>query len=163
MLVRRPGSTVFLPLTRTQSIPFGSTVDATNGTVVLTTATPRRGRTQSARFYAGQFLVTQARSGLTDLKLNAALGCPAKAPDAVIARRRPNRKRRRRSLWGNGSGSFRTVGLYASGSVLGTKWLTVDTYTGTQITVAEGAVRVTDFVRHRTSVVHAPHSYLAGR
>jgi hypothetical protein len=161
--VRSPGSSVFVPVSRAQSIPLHSTVDTTNGTVRLTTATAHRGRTQTARFYAGQFLLTQARSGMTQLKLNAPLDCTAATRDAVTARRRPKRKRpRTRRLWGNGHGTFTTVGLYASGAVQGTEWLTEDTCTGTRLTVVRDSVEVTDFTRHRTILVRAGHSYLAG-
>jgi hypothetical protein len=52
--------------------------------------------------------------------------------------------------------------LYGSAAVQGTEWLTEDTCTGTRVTVARGVVKVTDFVRHRTVLVRAPHSYLAG-
>jgi hypothetical protein len=38
----------------------------------------------------------------------------------------------------------------------------VETCTGTTIHAAEGVVEVTDFARHRTRLLHAPHSYHAG-
>jgi hypothetical protein len=160
VLVRRRGSAVFVPLVGNESIPLGSTVDATNGNVRVTTATLRRGGTQSSLFYGGQFLLTQVRSGFTKLTLNARLDCAGvHGRRARVARRRP---RRTRHLWGNGQGVFGTSGLYGSAAVQGTEWLTEDTCTGTRVTVARGVVKVTDFVRHRTVLVRAPHSYLAG-
>jgi len=137
-------------------IPFGSTVDASTGILRLTTATAG-GSTQSARFYAGRFELTQAASRATKLKLNAPLRCPRAAALARASGRAS------RSLWGSGHGRFTTGGRYASATVLGTKWLTTDTCAYTRITVASGEVRVRDLVRHRTVVVHQPHSYTAKR
>ena len=43
----------------------------------------------------------------------------------------------------------------------GTRWLTVDRCDGTLTRVTHGAVSVRDFLRHRTVLVRAGHSYLA--
>jgi hypothetical protein len=156
--VRVRGSHSFVPLSAARSIPLGSTVDATSGTVSLQTATSH-GKVQTAEFYDGQFLLTQARDGLVSLKLNATLSCgPRKGTLAVTARKKPKKKR---ILWGDGHGGYRTVGGYGAGTVLGTKWETIDSCSETQFKVAEGEIKVTDFRRHKTVVVKAPHSYVA--
>lgn len=150
--VREPGSTSFVSLATARRIRFGATVDATHGRVSITIATPGGG-TQTAVFYEGQFRLTQSASGAATLTLNAPLHCAGAAAAAA---------RRTRHLWGQGHGNFTTSGHYAAATVLGTKWLTADTCTGTRITVASGHVRVTDRLRHRSVVVTAPGSYLAG-
>jgi hypothetical protein len=40
-----------------------------------------------------------------------------------------------RQLWGNGKGSFRTRGRYATATVRGTNWLTADRCDGRQVRV----------------------------
>ena len=119
VFVKRAGAHSFALLSGSSAIPFGSIVDATGGIVKLTTATAAGG-TQTARFYAGRFALTQAHSGATKLTLDARLSCPH---HAALARAPP---RRQRSLWGSGHGTFTTDGRYASATVLGTKWLTTD-------------------------------------
>ena len=70
--------------------------------------------------------------------------------------------RRVRRLWGRDSGgSFRTHGRHSQATVRGTRWVTVDRCDGTLTSVRQGAVSVRDFVRHRTVLVRAGHSYLA--
>jgi len=147
-----------VPLTAPTLIPVGSTVDASNGRVRLEVATAGAHATRTGDFYDGEFRVTQAHSGLTDLALRggaACAGAASKSPAGPPARRR--------KLWGNAHGSFTTSGRYASATVLGTQWLTQDTCTGTLIRVIEGKVRVSDLVRHTSFVLSAPHSYLAKR
>jgi hypothetical protein len=156
VLVERPGTHTFVALTASGVIPVGSIVDTTNGRVQLTAAAATGRATHSGQFYKGEFKVGQARSGLTSLTLVGGTPC-ASGATAAKSMGRP----RQRELWGSGHGNYRTVGRYASASVLGTKWLTQDTCAGTLIRVSEGEVRVNDFTRHRTVVLHAPQSYLA--
>jgi len=158
--VEAPGTSQFVPLVGARPILFGSTVDATNGTVRITAATTT-GTAQSAIFYGGQFRIEQSPSGAVTLILNAPLDCRARAPLLAAAPGKPSRHRTMRSLWGNGHGNFTTAGSYASATVLGTKWLTQDTCTTTRIVVALGKVRVRDFVRQRSVILVAPHSYVA--
>jgi hypothetical protein len=56
---------------------------------------------------------------------------------------------------------FAVSGEYSRGATRGTDWLTEDRCDGTLMRVFRGAVRVTDFVRHRTVTVRAGDSYLA--
>lgn len=155
--IKEPGSSSFVPLTATTAIPFGSTLDTTAGKVQVTTATTVPGATQSAAFHGGRFRLAQASSDATALTLNGPLRCGATRASANPP------PRRKRVLWGNGHGTFTTIGSYASGTVLGTRWRTEDTCVGTRITVLEGEVRVTNRVTHHTLTVHAPHSYFAKR
>lgn len=149
VLVKEPGASGFVPLSAAATLHGGVTVDATNGTVKLTA------QAHSADFYQGAFTLGRTPGGVTTLKLTGGTPCPR----AAAAKAAP--ANRMRKLWGSGHGSFQTTGHYAAATVLGTKWLTQDTCTGTLIRVAEGHVRVRDLVRHTTIVLHAPQTYLA--
>jgi hypothetical protein len=163
VLVKLPGHRGFTRLAAGEQIPVGSIVDVTNGRVTLVSARSVRGGKQTADFYGGKFMIGQHRGqALTTLKLmggnfrTCGRHAGDLAPIAGLARRRP-----RRHLWGSGSGSFSTSGNSASGTVRGTIWLTEDDCEGTLIHVQRGTVVVRDFVRKKTIVVHAPHSYFA--
>ena len=66
-----------------------------------------------------------------------------------------------RQIWGDGKGSFRTRGRYASATVRGTKWLTSDRCDGTNVKVTRGVIQVADFPRRRQVTIRAGRSYLA--
>ena len=63
----------FVPLDEARGIPIGSFVDTRKGTVALSTARDKAGKTQVGRFSAGLFQVLQSRKrsakGLTELRL----------------------------------------------------------------------------------------------
>ena len=147
----------FRTLGANESIPLGSTVDATKGRVRLTSAAGG-GKTQTADFYKGQFKITQTKGKkpITQLELNGTLSC-GKAGKASSARK----KKKVRSLWGDGKGRFRTKGRRAAATVRGTKWFTQDTCTSTKITVKRGVVQVRDFVKRKNVTVRKGHSYVA--
>jgi hypothetical protein len=163
-----PGTQTFVPLSSVSSVPVGTTIDATNGTVQLTSAADKRGHTQTGQFYSGIFRFTQttARSklhggrqvGITVLALagGSPTGC-----GATGARAEATATRTARRLWGNAHGNFRTQGRYASATVRGTNWLTEDTCGGTLVKVVRGVISVDDLPHHRTVLVRAPHSFLA--
>ena len=69
----------FRRLRADESIPVGSTVDATKGRVNITSAAGK-GKTQSADFYKGVFVITQTRGSkpITQLALSGKLSCPKK-------------------------------------------------------------------------------------
>jgi hypothetical protein len=160
VLFRRPGSERFELLGRGQQIPFGSMIDVTGGEVLITTASDRRGGTQSARFWDGTFLITQEPSSrpVTELRLAQASSSAARRCNDVY----PNERRRHRNcLWGRGEGRFRTNGRHGAVGVRGTSWLTRDSCDGTLVHVAEGSVTVDDLVRRRSVVVNQGNSYLA--
>ena len=159
VLLKQSGKKAFTRLRAGERVPVGSTLDTTAGVVSLTAALNARGKTTTGQFYAGQFRLTQKpapTAELTVLTLTGPKPSGCAAGVASAARKRP----RKRSLWGSGSGGFRTVGGDASATELGTKWLTEDTCAGTLIRVTQGAVAVDDFPHHRTFVLRAPHSYL---
>ncbi len=159
-----------VPLTGTQQIPIGAEVDALHGTVSLTTATGKGKKTQTGRFGGAVFKVTQAKSGkskgLTTLALVEGAkfkGAPTyatckahKATDATIAS-----SKTLQLLKASAKGQFRTKGRYSAATVRGTKWTTADRCDGTRTHVITDSVAVTDFVRHKTIVLHAGQSYLA--
>jgi hypothetical protein len=123
---------------------MGSTIDATKGTVKLTTTRDAHGHTQSGTFSQGAFTITQTKGSrpLTDLKLAGGdfASCPPRAggrltSDATAARARPVRR-----LFGHAHGRFRTRGRHSSATVRGTKWVTSDTCDGTLTEDREGQV-----------------------
>jgi hypothetical protein len=84
VLIRLPGSKTFTRLTSAIDLPMGSTIDARKGKVTLTVALPHGG-TQTGQFYDGEFVLTQASSGMTILTLTGAsfAGCPAASTSAT--------------------------------------------------------------------------------
>jgi hypothetical protein len=165
VLIELPGGGGFVPLNGIRQVPFGTIVDATLGTVVLTTANGH-GQQQTIQFYSGEFKVTQRHSGqvLSTLTGGSFSGCPKakkrhRQTDADVSR--SSGKRVVRKLWASGHGSYATKGNYASGAVLGTRWLTEDLCGGTLIRVLTDKVAVTNLVTHKRIIVKAGHSYLA--
>ena len=149
-------------------MPVGATFDTRRGSVNITTA-GCRGNTQTGRFGGGLFTLRQSRQacGRVDVYLRGGTfsGCPrpgarrnARGGSLASA----SRAKRVRKLWGHDrGGSFRTHGRHSQATVRGTRWLTVDRCDGTLTRVTDGAVSVRDFVRHRTVLVRAGHTYLA--
>jgi hypothetical protein len=151
----------FRTLRANDSIPLGSTVDATKGKVRLTSAANKSGATQSALFFQGAFVVTQTRGAkpITQLALAGKLSC-AKKKKGRRATASAKRKKVRR-LWGDGKGRFRTKGKHGAATVRGTKWLTEDRCNGTLVRVKRGKVSVRDFTKRKTVLVKKGHSYFA--
>ena len=58
-------------------------------------------------------------------------------------------------------GSWGTNGRYVSTTVEGTKWLTVDECTKSEVKVSTGKVKVLDLVLRKTKTISAGHSYIA--
>jgi hypothetical protein len=156
VLVKKPGTNTFVEVNASEGIPLGSTVDATHGTIQLTSQQTSHGKLQTAIFYAGQFKITQTKA-TTDLTLNQPLAACGKGAHAAAAKKKP----KTRSLWGSGHGAFRTVGQYSAATVRGTKWFVQDSCAGTLTRVAQGVVSVRDDVRHKTILLKAGKHYLA--
>jgi hypothetical protein len=156
VFVRLKGSKTFVPLTDAEQIPLGSELDTTNGRVRLTSAAGG-GKTQTADFYQGRFLLqqTKGKKPITRLPLSLPLSCPKKHLASADA------GKKKRKLWGSGKGRFQTKGQNSSATVRGTIWLTQDTCAGTLVRVKRGVVDVLDFKRHKHVLVHAGHSYFA--
>ena len=146
--VKRPGSSTCVPLGAGESIPLGSTVDTRKGVVEITASA-----TSKAKFYDGIFKLTQ-KGGVTDLALVETLAACKKASSAAS-------KPKKRKLWGDGKGKFRTEGKYSAATVRGTKWLVEDSCSGTLTRVKQGAVTVRDNVKKTNVVVRAGKSYTA--
>ena len=158
---RRKGQIVHLQ--GNAPFPVDSIVDSRKGRVRLDSSRGAKGRHRGI-FRSGIFKVKQPKKkgGVTELVLRGGLfGCTAKT--ATAGKAHASVLSRRRRLWGRGRGRFRTRGLYSSGSVRGTKWLTQDTCDGTLTVVARGVVDVTDFTTGETHSITAGHSYFASR
>jgi hypothetical protein len=143
-------------------VPTGSVVDTRRGTVELTAAAAND-KLDRARFWDGLFRVTQTSGArpVTELKLVEKLArCPrrsARGSAVAAARKRP----KRRGLWANGTGHFRTTGQRSANTVRGTTWFVQDSCAGTLTRVTSGVVQVRDFGRRKTVNVRAGQRYLA--
>jgi DNA-binding beta-propeller fold protein YncE len=165
VLVKLPGSKSFVALSTLQQIPFGTVINATNGTVSVTTATPKGG-TQTGQFFAGEFVLKQGRNGVVVAELTGGnfSVCPTARERSHIARASSSHASGShvvRKLWANAHGKFSTKGNYAAGAVQGTEWLTEDLCDGTLIKVTRDKVAVTNLVNHRHVEVRTGHHYLA--
>jgi Tol biopolymer transport system component len=152
VLVRLPGSTRFIDLSQAKSLPNGTVVDTRKGKVALTAE--RGSATDRSDFFDGLFVLRQS-GGITTLTLQGAIGPCPKAGTAQAA------ARKKRRLWGDGKGRFRSAGKYASATVRGTKWLVEDSCAGTLTRVTRGVVTVRDAVRRRSVTVRKGKRYLA--
>ena len=150
--VRVRGSNRFVELEEGQQIPVGSVIDTTKGRVTIEAA-----GNQSADFYDGIFRLSQGKGAkpLTTLTLVEKLTC-ARAGNASAAA-----KKKKRRLWGDGNGKFRTNGKHSAATVVGTRWLVEDRCTSTLTRVARGRVSVRDFVKKETVTVRAGKKYVA--
>ncbi|HEY4826706.1 MAG TPA: hypothetical protein VIH85_08050 [Solirubrobacteraceae bacterium] len=170
---------VFVPLTELSQVPTNTEIDALKGTLKLITAAGGGGpahdakakkgktKTQTGTFGGAIFKVTQAHSGLATLAIveNAFKGAPSytlcgakKAGDASAA---ALSSKTLQLLKASAKGKFATKGKYSSATVRGTKWTIADKCNGTQVHDVTDSVSVTDFVLHKTIILHAGQTYLA--
>jgi hypothetical protein len=154
--IKRRGSNRFVTLTAEAQIPVGSTIDTRRGRIEITAA-QGGGRTAAADFFDGLFKLAQTKGSkpLTTLTLTEKLTCP-KAGRAIAAA-----KKKKRRLWGDGSGRFRTKGKHSAATVVGTRWLVEDRCKSTLTRVVRGRVRVRDFAKRKTVIVRAGKRYTA--
>lgn len=161
VLVRPPGASAFTKLTADPaSIPVGSSIDATRGTIKLVTSVSATGpQIQRGTFNGAQFRLQQGKAskGLTDLVLQGGnlKGCPTRVSTGGAAAKRG------RQLFTDARGSFRARGRNSSATVRGTKFLVKDTCAGTLTRVMRGTVLVRDLVKRKNIKVTAGHSYFA--
>jgi hypothetical protein len=147
------------------AVPVGSVVDATNGTVRLTTAVGDG--TQDALLRGAKFEVRQTRAGrgMTDIVLRGGdfSACRREGATTAHAARSTRRPRKtRRSLWAkDDSGRFRTHGRHSVATVRGTEWRTTDTCRGTTTSVRRGAVLVRELRSGRRVLVRAGERHFA--
>jgi hypothetical protein len=134
-------------------------VDTRAGAVRLN-ASSAGGKVDTGVFSDGLFRVTQTtgKHPVTELQLVEKLDCP-RAKGARAA----TKKKRKRRLWGDAKGSFRTRGQYGSAVNTGTKWMTEDRCDGTLFRVSRGVIRVTPNGAHRSVLVRAGRQYLVRR
>jgi hypothetical protein len=153
--IKLPGSNTFVLLDEGEQIPLGTIVDVTKGRITLI-ASP--GGADTADFYGGIFKLGQTKGSkpITVVALVEKLSCKGAGKATAAAK-----KRKKRRLWGDGHGSFRTKGKHSAATVVGTKWLVEDRCTSTLTRVARGKVKVQDFVKHKTVLVKAPKKYIA--
>jgi hypothetical protein len=149
----------FVPLSGAKQIPIGATVDTTHGVVKLTSAANGHGAVQTGNFGGGQFRLSQTRkSPLTQLSMGGGglSSCKTRVPRGGSAART-----RRRKLFGDAHGHFRTRGRNSSATVRGTKWTMTDTCAGTLTSVSRGVVVVRDFRLRKNKTIKAGHRYFA--
>src|SRR5436190_4434873 len=97
-------------LTAGASIPAGSVIDATNGTVAMTSALDANGHVQTAEFRGGRFLIRQSATGdgMVDIYLKGSIGrCRTKANTAGIASTSSTKLPARRPWARHRNGKFR--------------------------------------------------------
>ena len=147
--IKLPGSDEFFDLEDAQQVPVGSTFDTSKGRVNLIAAGQQR-----SWFYQGVFKLGQGKGArpLSTLTLTGRLTCGKSANIAAKKKRR---------LWGDGKGKFRTKGKHSAATVVGTRWLVEDRCNGTLTRVVKGKVRVRDFGARRNVVVRAGKRYFA--
>jgi CSLREA domain-containing protein len=156
--VKLPGTASFVNLDEARQLPVGTVVDATKGHVTLVAAANGSGGTATAEFWAGIFKLGQTRgkAPTTTLTLVEKLRCPRSGKASMAAKRKKKRR-----LWGDGSGKFRTKGKHSAATVVGTRWLVEDTCKSTLTRVVRGRVSVRDFVKKKTVIVRAGKKYVA--
>ncbi len=109
-------------------------VDARKGHVTLIAAADDAGGTATAEFWAGIFRLTQSKGNAptTILTLVEKLRCPRAGNTIASA------TKKKRRLWGDGSGKFRTKGKHSAATVVGTTWLVEDRCASTLTRVKRG-------------------------
>ena len=153
-----------VPLTEADQLRAGTVVDTRNGSLQLTTASSQKHKQQTGTFGGAIFKITQVHSGLTTLSLveSALKGAPSFASCKTKgAHAAALSNKVLQLLHSSAKGKFRTKGRYAAATVRGTKWTIADRCDGTLTHDLTDSVVVDDFVRHKTIVLHAGHSYLA--
>ncbi len=157
--IKLPGKNrKFRRLVEGEQIPLGTTIDTLKGRVTLVAAANKTGKTATADFYDGIFKVLQTKGAkpITRIVLVEKLSCRNAGKASTAA----TRKKRRR-IWGDGSGRFRTEGDFSSATVRGTKWLVEDRCASTLTRVVRGKVAVRDFVKRKTVIVRKGKRYVA--
>ena len=143
------------------TIPYGATVDVTQGAVVLKSNVGTLKVTGAGGITAAFVLARGTDGGKSVVELRLAKGdfsaCPKRATSSASRAAATTV----RQLWGDGKGRFRTKGRYSSATVRGTSWLTADRCDGTFTRVQRGVIAVNDFPNRRQVTLRAGRSYLA--
>jgi len=163
--VQMPGKPAQL-LTGVLIVPNGTIVDATHGVVKVTVAHDANGGLDSVDAWKGSFIAVQippTNGNLAETVFTLAdpISFAKNGASAAQVHAHSALRSRKRSLWVNGKGNFKTRGKRASAIVRGTYWYTEDVGSSTKVTVKRGLVAVRDFVKKHTVLVSAGHSYTA--
>jgi|tagenome__1003787_1003787.scaffolds.fasta_scaffold20974046_2 hypothetical protein len=164
-VVKDPGQITYAmpghsPVTLTDPavVPNGTLIDPGSGVVKVTVARDATSAEDSADVWGTSFranqVVPNGSKALTTFALTESSVTTGKAAHAA-------RASRKRSLWVNAKGNFKTRGHRASAVVRGTYWVTTETDSTTKVSVNRGLVAVRDFVKKRTVLVSAGHTYTA--
>jgi hypothetical protein len=163
--VRLPGGGGFISLEDARQLPVGTVFDTTKGAVKLTTAESASGGSAGeGTFSGGMFVFQQTKKNpLTTLSMTGGglKGCSTKVPRGGTPKPATQAAKRRRTLFSNVKGRFRTRGRSSSATVRGTVWRMTDTCQGTLTAVKRGSVVVRDFRLRKNKVVRAGGTYLA--
>jgi hypothetical protein len=158
VLVKLKGTSTFVPFDGKASLPTGSVVDATKGSITLTTAAEvgKGAATQSATVAAGLFAIRQQRIPGTNAvstdfvlltpkgKANTCISTRGrKAPAKGVVRRLKVTAKRTKK------GVFRTIAKAAVTTVRRGTWTTTDRCNGTGVQVLKGRAAVFDRVTGR--------------
>jgi hypothetical protein len=170
-----------VPLTQIQQLGPGVAIDSLHGTFQLITstgggsahdaaATGKRAKTQTGQFGGAVVRLHQVKTGrnrgLTTVMmvLSAFKGAPSQATcnsPAGDAHAAKVSSKTLQLLHASAHGKFATSGRYSAATVRGTVWTMTARCDGTLTRDITDSVVVTDFIRHRTVVLHAGQSYLA--
>jgi hypothetical protein len=163
--VKLPGGGGFISLEDATQLPVGTEFDTTKGAVSLTTAqTASGGSAGKGTFSGGRFIFQQTRKNpLTTLSMTGGglSGCKTKVPKGGATKPARAAAKRRRTLFSDVKGRFRTRGRHSSATVRGTSWRMTDTCQGTLTSVKRGTVVVRDFRLKKNKVLRAGATYLA--
>ena len=173
--IKLPGSDDFAPLDGAQTIPMGSTLDASHGLVEIVVAAPDGTRQNAvvtgSIFAIDQFVPAPGQLPVTDMVLkggdfsSCAKGGDDGDDDGAPTARAAARKRTKggvvRGIWAAAKGHFRTRGRHSAATVRGTRWATVDRCRSTTTKVLEGVVDVADFELNRVFTVRAGERHVA--
>ena len=153
--VKRRGSSSFVELEDADTLPLGSVVDTTKGTIDLT-VDAGGGTMQTAEVSKGMFKMAQTKGSRKTTELTLQGGSFKACKKAASSSHKP----KSRKLFVKAKGRFRSIGRYSSATVRGTTWTMTDTCSGTLTSVSSGSVTVRDLRRKRNVTVRKGKKYL---
>jgi len=159
-----PGESETSRLASFKQIPMGCLINTRNGVIDLTASKGSSGGKQSAHFWGGVFVATQAPGDdqKVELKLAGRRMCERRGTAKGSAAVSRSRRGGGRKVWGSGNGNYKTSGSYGSATVVGTTWLVVDRCdASTLFKVSEGTVWVRDLIKGKLFVLGAGEQYIA--
>jgi hypothetical protein len=164
ILIKVPGTNRFVELSDASQIPIGSLIDATKGTIELEMGAGPNKKASSGLFGGSQFRLGQTKkSPLTTLSMTGGglNKCKTAVPKGGSPKPVQAAAKRKRRLFSNAHGRFRTRGRNSSATVRGTQWTMTDTCQGTLTAVKQGSVVVHDFRLRKNRTLKTGQKYLA--